>query len=360
MNTTRCLRFLLLAFAALAPSLAAQVVSPLRATTTPGGRFDQTIPFGQSAVGVRQQIHDDLRGQSLLVTALGFRRALAVDSAQARTLDLALDMGPGDFDQAGTSFTLNYTSPTAIQRVVARRTVAFPDWSTTPRSYPTPFDAGLVLDSPYLHSGNRALIWELHVFGNSLAGGSNAPNYIADAFRDEPSNAASGVQVGTGCMPTGSFVESMGLLTVFGDALPAPQWRVAPAITRGPRSQFATLFIGLQETRATLPGLCGEVYVGQPIAAFGGTTDQGGTFTPSPVTLLFDARLVGLPLVTQGVVADPGRTAGAPFSLSSGRRTVVQAPPVAPLRIASLTSAVSPLASTGNFRAFDGLVVEFR
>lgn len=341
---------------ALGGPLSAQLVSPAGLANVQGNRL-RNEPFGGYRNQVYQQIHGDLPRQARTVSGLGFRIGVPTVQSIARTVDMRLDIGDSDFAQRSPTFAANFVS--APTTAVARRSVALPDWTRSPPSYPGPFDAVIPFDAPWPYAGQRDLAWQITVFDNSTAsGGPIAASYVADGFREDGRVSVSGTEVGTGCMAAGSAIVSSGSLTIFSEWLPSPQITLWPGFNYGARRSTGVALLGLSDPNASLPSLCNKIRVGNILAQSQGGTDLFGGFLGAPFVIPYDARIVGVQLHAQGASFDPART-GVPWTLSSGRTTVIPALPARPPSVATVFVTASSTATMGTLVVFDGMVTEF-
>ena len=341
----------LLAVLALTPLALGQgqfQVSPASLAATPG---NDTLPFS-AGTGTRwQQVHADLIGAPRLLQGLRLRRdelAFPLPNAGARTIDLEVWIGEGDFAQAGPDFAANFT--TVPVQVVPPGPVTLPDWTAAVGAVGS-FDLVLPFVVPFAYSGQNALVVEVRIVNDPQV------SHLADAFAETDQQLPE-LDLGQGC--------SAGLLPLQVSASLGTGW--APPLQPVIRLELQALFapaglpaffvVGTSNNSLFVPGLCTTLVPSLDLIVPAVTQAVGPiTVTQTPTTVLpFVPANLGLQLFVQAGAIDPAQ-AGLPFVLSQGQRLTVAPLPPVPLPILLLEGDVAQPQAT-SFR-LGGRVLEF-
>jgi hypothetical protein len=339
-----------------APAAQNQRVSPGFYATFEGNAATG-YPF--SAASFRyQQIHDDLRGAPLTITALAFRRdgtAAAPTLGVPRTVELDLVMAGSDARAAVPAFAANHGTPPAA--VYLRKIVNLPDRTPPPASRPMPVDVVLPLDTAYPHDGQRDLLWEARVWANSAFPDQH---YLSDAARDEDPSAAAHGALGQGCntdrqnplqimrLSGAAYLDRAATLRLWWTCVDAPF-----------SSPAAVVLLGTSNPDLMVPGLCGtrlrtDAAVAlpplRPVSAIGG-------FRTADAVVPWSQALARARVYAQAIAADPTQTP-LPVAASNGVETDL--PPGLPPALALChVFAASPTAAAGIGVFGGGAVVRF-
>jgi hypothetical protein len=307
----------LVAIPALATALGAQgaTVLPYSATYAEANS-NNTIPWW-SATHRYQQIHNDARGRVMILRGICLRRDGDIggqSSAIARTVDIEISVGTGDFATATGSFASNYTNtPT---KVFNRKNVNLPDF-TQNLGKPAPWSIVFNFDAPWPYLGMSDLLWDLSVFSTTSSGW-----YSMDAHSGYQVTTQNGSsqKIGTGCVATGQTTE-MGVSSTMQTSSTASTLSYSWAVSSGRANSPVALLLGITNPDLQIPGLCAKLFV-TPAITIGGMTDGTGGFSLPSVTSPHNPSWDGAHLHAQAVCADAGRP-GLPYAASHGLDSVV-------------------------------------
>jgi hypothetical protein len=308
------------------------IASPAAYDLRPGnGAFAFSAPLRL------QQIHGDLRNQSVPIRSIVLRRFTNANSIAmpARTIDVEIALTDSSFASATTVFANNHALPPV--RVLPRTNVALPDISA-PTGSPEPWSVGIPFLFPYPHTGQTDFLWEMTVHGSS-----SAASYTLDAWRTVPSAGGVGAFNGSGCRLSTTGREMVFQATA--DSVRASQqfelrWTGRDA----PPNVPVQVLVGVQNPNLLVQGLCSPLYV-SPLFTFGTASFGDGTFRLPTAGIAYHPALVGLAVHSQAVVADAGQP-GLPLALSQGRQSTLVLMPPDPAPVATLVASAAN-ASTG-------------
>lgn len=242
----------------------------------------------------QQQAHGDLRGVRLAINRMSFRRD---QQYGGRAFNVTVEgfMGETDIAKMTTSFTANFLmTPT---RVVNTRTLSLPDHPGTAAKVPAPFDVVLPFDRQHVYYGNKDLLWELRIHGNSLG---KDTTYFLDSHSG-PSLSALGQQQVTaaGCKaPNGRSLSLTNRVETKATTLTV-QWDVESA----PLNAGCLLLIGLKDPNIRLPGWCTGIHSdGQVLIS--GKANGFGRFSTGPLTFTHNDQGFGTVFYSQAWVGD--------------------------------------------------------
>lgn len=325
------------------------VVSPSTFTQHEGSG-NNSIPFFGASYRY-QQLHGDLKGTPRLLTGIGWRRdGMLLDNTAfvARSVDMEVWLGDGDFTTHGTTFASNYVNPPT--NALVRKVVSAPDHVLRPDFQPAAFMFAVMFDTPVLYIGLKDLLWEVVIHANT-----NTTGYALDSVRGNDNFVIGGFTTsGVGCSTSNG---AMKLRTTHRATLQGSltlTWAVAGA----PSNAISVVLTGLTNPRLPLPGLCSaeRLYTDAALVQIAGTTTATGTLSTGTFMLPFDARLVGLHVTAQAVAIDASRPLGV--VVSNGNDAVM--PPQPTNYPVSRLYASSATAVTGSRESYNvGLVTRF-
>lgn len=344
-------------------SLAAQTISPIgQGYASQKGNSVMQYPFSMGGGMHRwQQVHGELRGVPLTITALSFRQGgYNSTTALARTVTCELYMGDSNYANLSSTFANNWVgTPT---RVTASRTINVPAFTSPPAGgYPAPFNVTVPLDAPYVHSGQTGLAWELRVTSLSFDNWT-----YFDYHSWSPDTRSSQRRIGTGCLasttnpPTlpAHYMDSY--LRANSDSNQYLfQWRS----WYGPASQPTAILIGTREVNLPLPGvLCTSLYVDGIFATINGIAPSNGHWTNTPqATFPYDPAWAGFKVYSQTIGVDPNQAGGSlGVCLSRGEENTLPALGSPALQVSNVHANGSTTATTGTLRPGSALITEFR
>ena len=347
----------LLSILVVAATAAAQsyTVTP-SAVGTGEGNSNNTFPWSFST-GRYQQIHGDLRGTVRTITALSLRRdgsLPAFASATARTIDAEYFMADSDYAVASATFATNYAG--TAMNVVTRKMINLPDWTAaTPQ--PAPWTFTVPLDTPFVHTGVKDLVWEVVIHSNTATG-----TYPADTYQATLSNSGTHLSTGstTGCLATGR-TSRMTLSASQTTNWTTQLMTLSYTGSQAPASAGSAFLLGTVNPNLVVPILCANLYVDQVFLSINATASSTGTFSSGTISVPYNPVLVGFKIHAQGAALDAGQTAGLPVAVTNGLQTTFAAMPPAPTnadKVARIYASGSASATTGSLGTYYGLVVQ--
>lgn len=307
-------RITLAAGLALASGAAAQLISPAGLATLEGNSANNYPFYGTMHY---MQIHGDVRGAATTIRGQSHRRGMSDARQVARTLEVEIWMGEGDFAAASATFANNYQTPRT--QVFTRKNVSAPSWTTFAGS-PPPFDLTFAYDVPFAYSGTRDLVWEMAVTQNS----ANQQTYSTDAHQ-QYNDCGPERTLGVGCQATG---QTQPMTLVGSHCSNARTGRVGLSwyLFNGAPSAPGVFLIGLVNPALPLPGMCAPTLYTDAAVTVSTSTDRGGSMDVPLVEVAFYPRLAGLKTYTQAATLDAAQP-GLPLAVSNGMEVTVIAPP---------------------------------
>lgn len=355
--------FVVVLVATAASSLPAQLISPLgEGYGAKKGNSVMQYPFSKGSGMHRwQQVHGELKGQALAITQLSFRQGgHNSTTAQGRTVTCELYMGPSNYANLSSTFANNWNG--TPQQVTASRTVNVPAFTSPPAGgYPAPFNVTIPLDTPYMHSGQDGLAWELRVTNLSF----DDWTYF-DYHRWSADTRSGQRRIGQGCLASTTnpptlprhYMDSY-LRANFDNNEYRFQWRS----WYGPKNQPTAILLGTREVNIPIPGLlCTNIYVDGIFASINGTTPNSGHWTNTPLfSWPYDPTWVGFKVYSQTIGIDPNQAGGSlGVSLSRGEENTLPAMGPSPLQASRIHANGSTTAPTGSLARGSVLITEFR
>jgi hypothetical protein len=330
-------------------------VSPVTFATR-DGNSSLTYLF-TTAPNNTQQVHGDLRGNVLVITALSFRRdgVSTATTGLSRTIDMEVAMGDADFARVGIDYAPNFSTPPL--NVFTRKLVNTPNWQAVPGTPPAPFDFTLMLDTPFIYLGVTDLAWQMKCWSNT---GTSTDGMRADL--GTPAFVNSGTQsFGTACTATGA-TQSYQLLGTMGTNInPEFRWSVQGFPTPA-NCPINLLLVGYSDPALQIPGLCNDLHSSAEIQLVMPPSDTNGTWTLPLLYIPYDTLLVGSSFYEQAYSYDPGQP-GIPMVGTVARRLTFMAAPasgdVVKIKSVRNTSAASMSATAGQSISEGGFVVQF-
>ena len=323
------------------------------------GSTNNTFPWSFST-GRYQQVHGDLRGNVRTITALSLRRDTGIGafaSSTARTIDAEFFMADSDYATASSTFASNYAG--AAMNVVTRKMISLPDWTAASPVVPAAFNFNVPLDTPFVHTGVKDLVWEVLLYSNTATG-----TYITDAH--QPVLSASGTHVSTGsttgCLATGR-TSRMSLTASQSTNWVAQTMTLSYFGSQAPASAASSFLLGLVNPNLVFPALCTNIYVDQLFLTINATASATGSFSSGTLTVPYNPLLVGFKIHAQGASLDAGQILPLlPVALTNGLETTFAAMPPAPAtgdKVARIYSSTGTAVTTGSLGVYFGLVTRF-
>jgi hypothetical protein len=328
------------------------VVSPSACTVHEGGS-NNNFPF-QSTFRY-QQVHGDLKGTARSFKGLAWRRDGTTTTTQpARTQNIELWMGDGDFAMLSTTFASNYVN-TPVQ-VFTPKNVNLPDHTARADFQPAPWDVNLAFDTPYSYAGIKDITYEVVIHTSSIA----STSYVCDAYSGTTLTAGFTTS-GTGCTTANGVMK---LRTNINSSTSTNAWTVSWSVSGAPSSATTAIMTGFTNPNAPIFGLCSgaNLYTDALLFTLTATSTTTGTLTqPSPaLSLPFDPYLVGFTVHAQAASIDNTQT-GLPVAASNGNTASL--PPLMPVpavQIGRVYASGTPTATTGSMSNASGLVTRFQ
>jgi hypothetical protein len=288
-----------------------------------------------------QGLDNTVAGPIANISSIAFRRdgESTATGGVARTMDVLLVMGVGNFATHTNNYSTNFSSSTVA---IATRNVNFPNWVPVPATPPAPFDFVLPFDQPWTFPGGGALIWDITCTNSSATG--TAP---MDRHGWSSTLGVSGDNLGTGCISTGRTGAYSHALTLYNEG-PTGNMSIRWSGSNAPSAAATVINFDFFDANLPFPGLCTTLHsLGSVVSTATPTPSSTGSIAATTRSFPYDANAVGLTLVTQLISLDAGQ-AGIPVSLSNGERGTM--PPyldVAYVWSSSTTSATGTLITPG-------------
>jgi hypothetical protein len=312
-----------------------QEVSPRGYATREGPYANTTSYFNFAAGGIYQQVHGDMQNGARMFSGIAHRRDGATGttaSAAARFMELTITFGHGNIDTfSSSSFAgnmLNLTGTANDPTVVAdEQLYSFPNLSTAPTSFPTPFDV-VVPTNAYAYTGAHDFVWQVNVDSNTRAS-SAYPLDAADLV-----TISSTVQVlNPGCVASGQsspFTLDSDPANFQANSLGV--FRYDFELTNAPPTEPTWVLWGTTDPNVLLPGVCTHLRTSPTVIIPTGTSSVLGA-TSRTVRTGFSNSYQGLQVYVQPIAPDAGQF-GLPWVLGSGLQITLPGglPPVAPVK----------------------------
>jgi hypothetical protein len=268
------------------------------------------------------QLHGDLPSVALPINKISFRQngGNTVNFNGIRSLDLELFCANSlvKFDNASTTFALNYSSPAT--KTIARKTINIGPEGPNSSPGPAAF-AGLdlVLDQPFVFQGPATLVWEAVIYANtSVSGSFNSPDADQSSL-----TAATVTQTGLGCIAAGKTLRMVqGLIA--NDV--AGTFAFAPGLANAPAGAQAVLALGTSNPNTAVPGLCSNLLTNLVTVIPMPNVDANGLIqADAGFGFLVKNTSPGASVYSQVHVLDAGRADPLKVCNSDGYVTVVPA-----------------------------------
>jgi hypothetical protein len=294
------------------------------------------------------------------LTSLKLRRdgdSATNTTALARTVKISTRLAHADYAKVQSHVDQPDTAWLAGAWAVAMtdKSISLPDLRNQPAAKPAPWSITLPLDVPFAYSGQKALAFDFMVTPSDQ---QSTLAYVLDRWFQFGFNRNSGVELGTGCIPTGkaNTLSHGAQLTHWGDG-PTPGI-LDLSLIRGLPDAACWALLGGSNPNASL-GLCEKLYCsGEVVLSLPPTNATG--LAQTILSFAINPGMVGAKIYSQLVIADPGMGA-VPVSISNGEQTTVPTPPVFQKSVAWATwvATLTTWMPNSTLRKDGGLVIGF-
>ncbi len=323
------------------------IVSPA-AYTNKEGPLGFTVPFSYGR-GRYQQVHGDLRKQPGAIRGLAWRRDGHYGtntSMAARSLEVEVWIGEGDFTLFGTTFDKNYAAPPT--QIVAKQKFNFPDWFKLPATTPAPFNASIPFTKVGVYTGKYDFIWELKIhsmtptsmYYSDYAGGR--PGSFYGSYR----------RLGVGCKTGLGGPDGM-RLTCSVYAVGSAQLNLSLYGSYGVPSAPSAILIGVANLNLQIPGLCTRLYP-HPVITLNRTASSTGSVSGGRLAIWpYNPIYKGSKFYAQVASLDASQK-GLPVAASNGIEA--ELPGLDPIKLSNINYRGGPNGSAGSLYVGAGLV----